>query len=439
MTPSGATVHDRLEATLARIARDNSRNCIFVSLDDERAREAAAQSDARKAAGEALGPLDGLLIAIKDNLAVAGLPWTAGVGAYRERIAGEDSGVVQRLRSAGAVIVGTVNLHEGALGATTDNPHFGRCINPLRDGYTPGGSSGGSAAAVAGGYVDMAVGTDTMGSVRIPAAYCGVAGFKPTDGLVGRQGLAWLSASLDSIGPIARTVSLLRASIDVMAGRDDDARSLGPPADWANEDVHSMPPLSDYAFGVPQQIADSDCEPAVLEGLERTRNVLEAAGASTIDVDLAEWHPGSARRGGLMLAEAEGAVAMADLLDPETEGVSDAFRAFLTYGASLTSARLVDAIDRIARARAACHRALRRCDALLMPTAPQRAFAHGGPVPESQADLTALANFAGCPALSLPVAVGEGELPAAVQLVGAPWQDLRVLAIGEAIETALAA
>jgi len=432
---SGPSVSERLDATLSRIERDNPGNRIFLSVDTARAQEAARQAHARRAAGTTIGPLDGMLVAVKDNLAVAGLPWTAGIGAYRERIAEEDSGVVQRLRLAGAVIVGTVNLHEGALGATTDNPHFGRCINSLREGYTPGGSSGGSGAAVAGGYVDMAVGTDTLGSVRIPAAYCGLAGLKPTDGLVGRQGLAYLSPSFDTIGPLAASVGLLRASLEAMAGRDGDPRSLGQPVGWDSQASPSG--VSGVIFGVPGQIGDVDCEPAVLTGLQRARDVLESQGARVVDIDLTEWRPGAARRGGLMLAEAEGAVAMADLLDPAVAGVSAPFRALLTYGAKMPAARLVDALDRIARARASCHRALETCDFLLTPTAPQRAFAHDAPVPDNQADLTALANLAGCPALSLPVAAGGG-LPGAVQIIARPWQDRRLLAIGAAIEAALA-
>lgn len=435
---SGTTASGRLETTLARIVADNPYNHIFISLDTANAQKAAEQADERRKTGQALGPLDGALVAIKDNLAVSGLPWTAGIGAYRGRIAGEDSGVVRRLRDAGAVIVGTVNMEEGALGATTDNPHFGRGINPLRDGFTPGGSSGGSGAAVAGGYVDMAVGTDTMGSVRIPAAYCGVAGFKPTDGLIGRQGLAYLSMSLDTIGPITATIDRLRASLDVMAGRDTDPRSLGKPADWDAAE-ETMRTLAGVTVGIPEQLKDVDCEPAVLDGLARARETIEHLGATIIDVDLSGWRPGPARRGGLMMAEAEGAAAMADLLDPAVDGISTAFRDLLTFGAQLPSSRLVEALDRIGQAKAACLGALRDCDMLLMPTAPQRAFAHGGPVPENQADLTSLANLAGCPALSLPVIIAAGELPAAVQLIGAPWQDRRLLAIGEAIETALAA
>lgn len=430
-----APATERLEHALAAIERDNARANIFISIDADGARRAAAQSQMRHDTGARLGPLDGKLVAIKDNLAVAGLPWTAGVGAYRERIAETDAGVVARLRTAGAVIVGTVNLHEGALGATTDNEHFGTCQNPLRDGFTPGGSSGGSGAAVAGGYVDMAVGTDTMGSVRIPAAYCGTAGIKPTDGLVGRQGLSYLSRSLDSIGPLTRTVAELRPWLEAMAGRDADPRSLGTPEGWDDNGAPSLAPLT---IGIPKQIADVDCEPAVLAGLGAVRAAFEREGATLVDVNLDGWKPGSTRRGGLMLAEAEGAAVMADLLDPAAAGVSEEFRSLLAYGANLPSAKLVDALDRMARARTACHRALRDVDLLLLPTAPQRAFAHGTPVPANQADFTTLANCAGCPALSLPVRPDRNDLPVGVQLVGKPWHDMDLIGIGAALEAALA-
>ena len=168
---------------LGRIERLNSLwrtpSCSWIA----RARFAeAAASTARWAAGAPLSPLDGVAIGIKANIAVRGLPWHAGVAAYRERIAHEDADCVMALRKSGAVILGVLNMHEAALGATTDNIAFGRCHNPYRHDFTPGGSSGGSAAAVSGGLCAAALGTDTLGSVRIPAAYCGVFGHMPPRG-----------------------------------------------------------------------------------------------------------------------------------------------------------------------------------------------------------------------------------------------------------------
>ena len=163
--------------------------------------------DERATGGD--GPLAGMTIGIKSNIAVAGLPWTAGMELHRERIATRDAEVVARLRAAGAIILGSCNMEEAALGAKTDNPWFGATQNPHRLGYTPGGSSGGSAAAVAAGLCDAALGTDTMGSIRKPASYCGIYGFKPAQSAVSQDGLEPCEASLDVIGPLARDLDTL--------------------------------------------------------------------------------------------------------------------------------------------------------------------------------------------------------------------------------------
>ena len=176
------------QATLAAIAAAHSRLRAYLHVDAAGACQAAAQSDARRAAGRLRSPLDGLSLAVKDNIDVAGLPTTAGMATRRGRTAERDAFVVQQLRGAGMVLLSKLNMHEAAIGATNDNPFSGRCDNPLRAGQTPGGSSGGSAAAAAAGLCALALGTDTMGSVRIPAAYCGGVGFKPSWGRVSTRG-----------------------------------------------------------------------------------------------------------------------------------------------------------------------------------------------------------------------------------------------------------
>ncbi|RAH97778.1 amidase [Acuticoccus sediminis] len=424
-------VADQLERIAAR-----PEDAIFLRVDADRAIAAAEASDARIAAGRPLGPLDGVTVAVKGNLAVAGAPWTAGIAGWRGRIAERDATAVARLRATGAIILGEVNLHEGALGATTDNPTFGRCANPLGAGLTPGGSSGGSGAAVAAGMADVALGTDTMGSVRIPAAYCGVAGIKPTAGLVGRGGLAYLAPTLDSVGPLAPSVARLWPVLAAIAGPDvRDPDSLAAPAAWT--EGQQPCDLSGLTFGVPRQIDDVDCEPAVLTAFALALEAARAAGAEIVTVDVAGWEPGRARRGGLLVSEAEGAVAMAALMDVE-DAISAYLQGLLAYGRDAGAPRLVDAYARMRAAGAACHRALAAVDALILPTAPQRAFPHDRPAPANQADLTAIANFAGVPAVALPVPLAEGGLPGSVQLVGKPWSDGSLLAWAEHIEAELA-
>ncbi|HKK37721.1 MAG TPA: amidase family protein [Paracoccaceae bacterium] len=395
-----------------------------------RADRLGAVWDVAEDAAPGEGPLAGLTLGVKANLAVAGLPWTAGIEGWRGRIAEADAGAVARLRAGGAAVVATLAMEEGALGAVTDNPGFGRCLNPLGEGLTPGGSSGGSGAAVAAGIVDLALGTDTMGSVRIPAAYCGVAGLLPTAGLVGRGGLATLSPTLDRIGPLARDPALLWPAIRAMAGVDpEDPDAVPPPKGWAARPGRGLRGLR---VGVPRQIAAVETEAAVRAGLERTVAALRDAGAEVREVDLAGWDPGRARRGGLLWTEAEGAVALAALR--ATPGaLSEGFAAMLDYGARAPAAKLTEAAARIRAAGAAALRGLREADVLLLATAPQRAFRFGAAIPANQADLTALANFAGLPALALPVALPEEALPASVQLVGPAWSEARLTEWAEAL------
>jgi aspartyl-tRNA(Asn)/glutamyl-tRNA(Gln) amidotransferase subunit A len=424
----------RLETALARIRARDGELHLVTALDEEGARREAEASDRRRAEGSPLGPLDGMLVGVKDNIAVAGLPWTAGVGGWRDRRAGTDAPTVARLRAAGAIPFAMLNMHEGALGATSDNPHFGRAANPLDPGRTPGGSSGGSAAAVAAGFVEASLGTDTMGSVRIPAAYCGVAGLKPTRGLVPRSGTAHLSPTLDTVGPIAPDVATLAAMVRVLACRDPaDPESLPTPRRW--DPGPDRFPHASLQIGIPRQIGETECERAVLDGLAAAREVLASAGAEVVEIDLAGWHPGPARRGGLLLVEAEGAVEFASLLEPpDSDGMSAAFRSLLAYGRDLPSRRLVEGLARMRAAAAAAERAFGEVDVLLLPTAPQRAFPHGAEVPANQADFTALANFHGGPALSVPVP-GDG-MPVGVQIVGPAFSEGLVLSVGAALERA---
>ncbi|MEL6235279.1 MAG: amidase [Pseudomonadota bacterium] len=418
----------RLRDILARIAAENARSRIFVDLDREGALASARASDSRAP----IGPLDGKIIAVKANLAVRGLPWSAGTAGWQGRIAAQDAGAVARLRDAGAIILGTVNMDEGALGAVCDNPVFGRCLNPRDPSRTPGGSSGGSAAAVGAGLADLALGTDTMGSVRIPAAYCGLAGLKPTRGLVGRSGLAYLSPSLDAVGLLAPHARALDDALIALAGHDaQDAEScalaLAEPRPGSGDK-----PLSGLGLGLP----GIPLEHGSAGGLARFCDAARALGATITEIELTGWDPGPARRAGLLLAEAEGALAMADLL-AQPGALSPGFAAALAYGRDAPTAKLVVALAQIRAAAAAAQRGLKGRDALVLPTAPQGPFRHGDPVPANQADLTALANFAGLPALSIPVPDPDGGLPGSVQLIGPAFSDRRLIGWAAALQDAL--
>ncbi len=404
-----------VEDALARIAAADADIRAFITVDAEGARAAALASDARRVSGKA-GPLEGLPFAVKDNIAAEGLPLTDGTAFYRDRIAAADAESVRRMKAAGAVLSGKLNLHEGALGATTDNPVWGRCQNPLRPGYTPGGSSGGSAAAIAAGFVPVSLGTDTMGSVRIPAAYCGLWGLKPTRGAMSRHGLSHLSWTLDTVGPLARSARDLRLLTTVLAGPDPrDPESIDLPLRQQGPEVPSI-----CVF----RPAEGTCASDVLKAFDALLRALESNGVPLRPVALPDWDPGRLRRAGLLVSEAEGAHAFSEALAAPGPGLSEQFRSLLTYGQTLPAARLVAALAALRATRPMLLQAMAGSDALLMPTAPQTAFAHGTPVPANQADLTALANAAGVPAVAFPLPFASGELPSSAQLVGRPGDDL---------------
>jgi aspartyl-tRNA(Asn)/glutamyl-tRNA(Gln) amidotransferase subunit A len=356
------------------------------------------------------------------------MPTTAGFAGYAGRIATQDAPCVAGLRAAGVTILGKVAMHEGALGATTDVPRL--CHNPVRHGFTPGGSSGGSGAAIAADLADLAIGTDTMGSVRIPAAYCGVVGLKPTAGLVSRSGVVPLSPALDHVGMLARTPRMAARGLEAMVAEDpgDPASRPAPPGWRAVQD--EAPTLHGLRVGLPQPILDSAMEPALRTAWQEAAQRLRDLGASVAPVAVSGWDPGAARRAGLLLIEAE-AAALHEALIADPAATSPGFRAALQYGRDAGTVRLARALFRLAEVRAGALRALDGCDLLLMPTAPQRAFAFGTPTPPDQADFTALANIAGLPAIAIPWPA-EG-LPASVQFVGHPYAEALLVGVTEAL------
>ena len=407
------SVEEDVRRRLQLITEKDARTRAFIRVDGADALAAAKAAD-EKSAEEAPRPLDGVTLAVKDNLAVAGKPWTAGVNGRQGVIASDDAIAVARLRDAGAIILGGANMDEAALGAVTDNPTFGHCLNPLGEGLTPGGSSGGSAAALAAGFVDLALGTDTMGSVRVPAAYCGVFGFKPSFEAIDRDGLAMLAPSLDTIGPMARDIGMLRRAFDQLCQPD------------VIEPVTGSLSIAGLRVGVPAQLSDVAIDDTVLRGLAIAMEALRRLGAEISEVDLRGWRPGKSRKAGLLITEAEGAAELRDLID-RPGAISANLLSMLDYGRNAPSEKVALARTEVERAARSALEAFDLFDILLMPTTPQRAFHHGNAIPSNQADLTALANFAKCPAIALPIEVGAEELPASVQLMAPPGEDHRLL------------
>jgi len=419
-----ATACDAVAVYLDRIARHGAALNAFLAVAADPARVVAEALDRPRRDGAPLGPLAGVPLAIKDNLDVAGLAATAGIGALRGRTPERDAACVARLRQADAVLLGKTNMDEAAFGAANDNPHFGRCHNPHRPDCTPGGSSGGSAAAVAAGLAAAALGSDTLGSVRIPASYCGCVGYKPTRGSVPVGGLMPLCRSLDEVGVLARSVADCAAVFDAI--RDPVSRAAGA----------LRPELAGMSVGV---VGGLDVEPEIAAATDRTATALAACGCTVSRCALEGIDLARVRRAGLLVTEAEGALVHAQLLADPASGISQALRDGLGYGAAQTR-------ERVAQAWELLRDASRRLDSLfasfallLLPTTPQTAFPFGSPVPASQAELTVLANAGGFPAISVPAGWSSGALPLGIQLIGARGSDALVLAAGAACERALGA
>ncbi len=379
------------------------------------------------------GGLHGVAVAVKANIAVRGAAWSAGIGARSRLISTDDAPVVRALRMAGADIAAMVNMAEAALGATTNNAFFGIGRNPHDLTRTCGGSSGGSGAVVGGGLVSLALGTDTMGSVRVPAAYCGCVGFKPSNGLLPNTGVVPLSTLLDCVGPLAANVSIAIAALRVMA-----SPTLAGP--WSAPSTHRFrwdrPAGLPERLIVPTEVLTHDLEPEVEEAFERVIDALRHSGVEIVErplgIDLARL-----RRRGLVLCEAEGAAVHADLLAADPEGFSAHVRSMFSFGGAKTATELAGILQELLDIGAAIGDLLLDADGFLTPTTPQVAFAAEGPVPADQADFTAFANVAGLPAMSLPAPRKTGQMPVGIQLVGRRLADDHLAAHALAIESML--
>ncbi|MBI1263617.1 MAG: amidase [Alphaproteobacteria bacterium] len=398
------------DAYARRIARLNPVLNAVLDTRFTAAREEAASSADRWARGAPLSEIDGAVILVKANIAVEGLPWHAGIRAYAQRIAREDAACVARLKAAGAVIAGTVNMEEAALGAVTDNPWFGRTLNPWGtpdDALTPGGSSGGSAAAVAAGLCVMALGTDTMGSVRIPAAYCGVSGHKPGRDLIDTTGVVALSTTLDHVGPMVRSARDLPAFTAALSGQPQRPQkgltglTIGR---WRFEDA------------VP-------CDPAIIAAFETALARLDGAGARIVDVRTEHYAYGQSRRAGLLISEIEALHIHGAQLQKNPEGFSEGLRKMLGWAAQ-QSAEKIDAAYALVRAAEADADAwFGACDLVAAPTALEPAFAFAEPAPAGQADLTAFADMAGVAATAVPMGLTPAGLPVSMQFMAPRGRD----------------
>ncbi|MEO5692927.1 MAG: amidase [Usitatibacter sp.] len=382
-------------------------------------------------AAQGPGLLSGVPVAIKDLMAVAGMPLTGGTKALDRRIAQHDAACVARLKRAGAVVMGLTNLHELAYGITSDNPHFGRVVNPVANGRIPGGSSGGSAAAVAAGIVRAAIGTDTAGSVRIPAACCGVVGFKPGYDTVAREGVLDLAPSLDHVGPFGRTVSDCATIFAALLGLD------AVPA-WRYDGLRgrTIARLRGYF----EEPLDGD----VRRALDEAERALQADGARTVDQTIEGAHLVPAIQ--LVTISAEATAVHAERLSARGNDLGEDVRVRMEMGLFLPGSWYVKAqcmrralVDRVDAAFDGAEALL--CATLRAPAPPVGAarVAIGGrdyALHTAVTNLTQPFNLAGLPAISIPWGLSGDGVPIGLQVVGARGREWQTLAIAQRLEAA---
>lgn len=417
---AGACEQARLIAS-GRLSADELMAAQYAAIAQRNPSLRALIALAPQQAASGHSALAGTSFGAKDNIDVAGLPTAGGLRALA-RTASTDAPVVARLRAAGLHCVGKLNMHPLALGATNHNPDYGDCIHPQHPGHTPGGSSGGSATAVAAGLCSIALGSDTMGSVRIPAAYCGVVGFKPSHESLGLTGVMPLSRQLDHLGVLARRVEDVTAAMRIMAPQLPSPAARG--ARWR--------------VGVVRDAAECGASAEVMRAHEDAVRVLaNRKEIEWVDVQLAHLPLDAVRRSGLLLCEAELHALVAPLLGQDPCPLPADLQAMMRFIEGKSALDLGRAVARIAQAAESLESLSAGLDALLLPTAPQTSFPMDAKVPSNQADFTALANANGAPALSLPVPVALGELPVGLQLIGHRGHDLALLELAASVESML--
>jgi aspartyl-tRNA(Asn)/glutamyl-tRNA(Gln) amidotransferase subunit A len=425
------------ETYLNRIGAENATLNAFITVLDKSALKEATASDDRRAKNKTRSSLDGIPIALKDNIDVAGVPTTGGIEAYRKNIPDQDADVVRRLRDAGAVILGKLNMHEGAHGATTANEAYGYCQNPHKPGFTPGGSSGGSGAALAAGLCAGALGTDTLGSVRIPASFCGIAGLKPTYGLVSTRGVMPLAYALDHVGPMARSCEDLTLMLTAMAGfdADDPAGRHGPTNFSAARDTsESLAGLKIGYFTDLNKINGDTIDPAVSVAYSKSVDRLRDLGATLEAVTWDGYDPAFVRPKAMLLIEADLANIHMNMLDDNPGGFTELFRSGIDFGLAQSAPKLAKALRIIEQVRPVARRLFSSMDALVTPTTPVPAFSFDAAMPRTITTFTAFANYAGCPALSVPMGKTEDGLPLGLQVVTPKREEATALRIGSAFE-----
>ncbi len=448
------------KAFLKQISKVDDQIHAFLHLDERDFLEQAKSSDERRQKGNSRGPLDGIPVALKDVISVQGQPLTAASKILKNYISPYDATVTSKLKNAGAVIGGRLNLDEFAMGSSTENSAYGPTRNPWNLDCVPGGSSGGSSAAVAAREAPLTLGSDTGGSIRQPAALCGVVGMKPTYGMVSRYGLAAFASSLDQIGPFAKTVEDVALLLEIISGHDPlDSTSF--PSDVPSYTKKIKDNLVPCTLGLPKEFFGDGMDDEVRGAVEQAVDFYSSQGHRIVDVSLpttdlavpvyyvvatAEASSNLARYDGIRYtSRSENAENAVDVYAKSRgEGFGEEVKRRCILGAYGLSSGYYDAYYLRAQKtrtliREDFNRVFKEVDAIITPTSPTPAFEFGAksedPISMYLSDIyTISTNLAGLPAISIPCGFTKSKLPVGLQLIGRAFEESSLLSIAHAYD-----
>ncbi|MBB6216208.1 aspartyl-tRNA(Asn)/glutamyl-tRNA(Gln) amidotransferase subunit A [Anaerosolibacter carboniphilus] len=458
------TVTEVVQSYLDRIEKLDPQIGAFISLCSESALKEAEVLDERLAAGEDIGLLGGIPVAVKDNICTRSIKTTCASKILEDFVPPYDATIVQKLKDAGAIIIGKTNMDEFAMGSSTENSAFQKTKNPWDLSKVPGGSSGGSAAALAAGFVPLTFGSDTGGSIRQPAAFCGAVGLKPTYGLISRYGLIAFASSLDQIGPFTRTVKDCALSLQAIQGYDplDTTSIQGEPTKDYISDLNKG--VKGLRIGIPKECFQEGLDPEIRTAIENAVKQFEAMGAvieefslPIMDSGLSAYYIISSAEASANLARydgvrygyrAESFTGIEELMEnTRTEGFGKEVKRRIMLGTYVLSSGYYDAYYKKAmllrkKIRNVMKKAFDSYDIILTPTSPVLPFSMGektsDPLEMYLADIyTVNINIAGVPAISIPCGFSQGKLPIGLQLIGDHYAEKKLLQAAYSLEQGL--
>jgi len=387
----------------------SSHNIIIYSNYKD-AFDDAIKSDERV---QKISEIDGEIFTVKPNIKVKNFPYNAGIKELENSVAKNDDPIINTIKQSGGIIVGSTNMDEAAFGGDTSSSFYGRCINPINNKLSVGGSSGGSAAAIASGMVNFSIGTDTMGSVRIPASYSGVVGFKPSSAINSNKHLILLSQTYDTIGFHSNNINNIICLFNIIKPK-------------INQNYFYIKPIRQIKCLVPDQIFNGEINSDVMSVFKEALLKIEKNGINIKYANLLNWKPKYHKKAQLKVVKNEGSYNLKKLINNKNSKISDNLRNNLLFGKSIDNQEIKKIRLELENLKNQIKTIFRDFDMILMPTTPQNSFNINDTPPVNQANLTSLANIADLPAISLPYKHG-GKRFHSLQIIAAQQNDLFLL------------